>query len=68
MLLFCPQLTAAIVFLSFGIVTSFLCLMVDGACIALNIVSYLHVVMQNDSNEAHVARAVCHFTQITPQV
>ncbi|KAM4742708.1 transmembrane protein 255B [Anableps anableps] len=29
-------LTAAIVFLSFGIITSFLCLMVDGVCILLN--------------------------------
>ncbi|XP_040902732.1 transmembrane protein 255B [Toxotes jaculatrix] len=29
-------LTAAIVFLSFGIITSFLCLVIDGACIVLN--------------------------------
>ncbi|XP_022604234.1 transmembrane protein 255B-like [Seriola dumerili] len=29
-------LTAAIVFLSFGIITSFLCLVIDGVCIVLN--------------------------------
>uniref|UniRef100_A0A3Q2D9F4 Transmembrane protein 255B-like n=1 Tax=Cyprinodon variegatus TaxID=28743 RepID=A0A3Q2D9F4_CYPVA len=34
--LFPFQLTAAIVFLSFGIITSFLCLMIDGVCILLN--------------------------------
>ncbi len=33
------QLIAAIVFLSFGIVSSFLCLVVDGVFILLNIVS-----------------------------
>lgn len=41
--LFLLQLTAAIVFLSFGIVTSFLCLMIDGVCIVLNMVSNLHL-------------------------
>ena len=39
--LFLLQLTAAIVFLSFGIIFSFLCLVIDGACIVLNMVSYL---------------------------
>lgn len=39
-LMFFLQLTAAIVFLSFGVITSFMCLLVDGACIALNMVCY----------------------------
>lgn len=33
-----------IVFLTFGVITSFMCLVVDGACIALNPVRYLHTV------------------------
>lgn len=36
---FLHQLTAAIVFLSFGIITTFLCLVIDGALIVLNMVS-----------------------------
>lgn len=39
--LFHLKLTAAIVFLSFGIITCFLCLVIDGGCIVLNLVSYL---------------------------
>lgn len=38
--LFLLQLMAAIVFLSFGVITSFLCLVIDGVCIVLNMVSY----------------------------
>lgn len=40
---FSVQLVAAIVFLSFGIISSFLCLVVDGVFILLNIVSTLTV-------------------------
>lgn len=39
------QLTAAIVFLSFGIVVSSVCLVIDGLCIALNMVRYLHLLV-----------------------
>lgn len=39
----CSQLTAAIVFLSFGIITSFFCVVIDGVCVVLNMVSYLHL-------------------------
>lgn len=39
------QLTAAIVFLSFGIVVSSVCLVIDGVCIALNMVRYLHLLV-----------------------
>lgn len=41
--LFLLQLAAAIVFLSFGIITSFLCVVIDGVCVVTNIVSYLHL-------------------------
>jgi len=40
---FSVQLIAAIVFLSFGIISSFLCLLVDGVFILLNIVSTLTI-------------------------
>lgn len=35
------QLTAAIVFLSVGVVAAFLCLLVDGACVALSMVGHM---------------------------
>lgn len=41
--LFLLQLTAAIIFLSFGIVTSFLCVMIDGVCVVANMVGYLQL-------------------------
>lgn len=41
--MFLLQLMAAIVFLSFGVISSFVCLLIDGVCIVLNMVSYLHL-------------------------
>lgn len=39
------QLTAAIAFLGFGIVVSSVCLVIDGVCVALNMVRYLHLLV-----------------------